>query len=405
MIKDYFRIAISNLRKRRLRSWLTMVGIFIGIATIVALVSLGQGMKIAIDEQFSTLGVDKVIIQPRGGFAPPGSSAITTELTTDDEEFVGRIKGIAETTSFAVTSVKFEFKDQVRHLQAFSIPTSGGRKLFEEVHNMKIEEGRDLAKGDKFKVAIGKALAEDDIFSPNMEVGDKALINDNEFKVIGIWERIGNPPDDKTISVSEDAFREIFSIPKRVDFILARTEAGETPRAVADRVEKELRKHRNVKEGNEDFSVSTSEELVNTFGDIINALQVVLIGIALISLIVGGIGIMNTMYTSVLERTREIGIMKAIGGRNSDILKIFLIEAGLLGTMGGAIGIAIGYTMSKAVEFYAVNALKITFLKTYFPWYLIVGALAFSYSVGIISGILPARHASLQEPVEALRYE
>lgn len=405
MRADYFTIAVGNLRKRKIRSWLTMVGIFIGISTIVALISLGQGMKSAINEQFEVLGVDKVIIEPRGTFGPPGSSALTAELTTDDEEFVRNIRGVAEVTSFALANIRVEFNDQVKYYQAWSVPTGEGRRLFKEIYNFDVEEGRELEKGDKFKVVVGKGIVADDLFSPNPKVRDKIKINDEDFKVVGNWERIGNPGDDRAFAIAEDAFREIFDVPERVDFILARTEKGELPKVVADRVEKELRKFRDVEEGEEDFSISTSEELVSTFGDILTALQVVLIGIAFISLIVGGIGIMNTMYTSVLERTKEIGIMKAIGGRNSDILKIFLIEAGLLGTIGGGIGVILGYIMSKAVELYAVNVFKITFLKTYFPWYLIIGALMFSYLVGMVSGVLPARAASMQKPVEALRYE
>ncbi len=406
MRADYFTLAISNLGKRRMRSWLTMVGIFIGIATIVALVSLGQGMQKAINDQFSTLGVDKIIIQPKGNlFGAPGSSTGTTQLTTKDEKIVRGIRGVAETTSFVVANVRVEFKDQVRYLQVFSMPTGEGRKLYDEVNSFKIEEGRAIEKGDKFKVVVGKAFIEDSVFSPNLRVDDKLLMNDQEFKVVGNWERIGNPSDDKSLTMSEDEFRQFFNVPDRIDFILARADASEVPKDVADRIEKELRKSRNVKEGNEDFTISTSEELVQSFGDILTVLQVVLIGIAFISLLVGGIGIMNTMYTAVLERTREIGIMKAIGGRNSDILKIFLIEAGLLGTVGGAIGIFLGYVLSKSVEVFAISVLKISFLRAFFPWYLIVGALLFSFLVGMISGVLPARQASMQRPVEALRYE
>ena len=125
---------------------------------------------------------------------------------------------------------------------------------------------------------------------------------------------------------------------------------------------------------------------------------------SIIAIIVGGIGIMNTMYTSVLQRTRDIGIMKAIGAKNSDILLIFLIESGILGLVGGAIGILIGVALSKLVEFASFQS-GITLFQAYFPWYLIAGALAFSFIVGVLSGILPARQASKLKPVDALRYE
>ncbi|MFH1823570.1 MAG: FtsX-like permease family protein, partial [archaeon] len=139
--------------------------------------------------------------------------------------------------------------------------------------------------------------------------------------------------------------------------------------------------------------------------DIFGIVQAVFIGIAAISLVVGGIGIMNTMYTAVLERTREIGIMKAVGARNRNILTLFLIESGILGLVGGAIGVLIGIGLSTGVAFVAAQALGTTFLRAVFPWYLIVGALAFSFGIGSLSGILPAIQASRLKPVDALRYE
>ena len=134
-------------------------------------------------------------------------------------------------------------------------------------------------------------------------------------------------------------------------------------------------------------------------------MQAVLVGIAAISLLVGGIGIMNTMYTSVLERTKEIGTMKAVGARNSDILLIFLMESGLLGLVGGAIGIAIGFGLGKGTEYIAGMYLGSGLLRAVFPWYLILGALAFSFIIGSLSGALPAVQASRLKPVDALRYE
>jgi putative ABC transport system permease protein len=131
----------------------------------------------------------------------------------------------------------------------------------------------------------------------------------------------------------------------------------------------------------------------------------VLVGIAAISLIVGGIGIMNTMYTAVIERTKEIGTMKAVGARNSDVLLVFLFESGLLGLVGGAIGIAIGYGLGKSAEYAATMALGTDLLQASFPWYLILGALAFSFVIGTMSGILPALQAAKLKPADALRYE
>jgi len=144
---------------------------------------------------------------------------------------------------------------------------------------------------------------------------------------------------------------------------------------------------------------------LKSFQNIFGVIQAVLVGIAGISLIVGGIGIMNTMYTAVIERTKEIGTMKAVGARNSHILLIFLFESGLLGLVGGAIGIVIGYGLGKGAQYMATIGLGTDLLRAYFPWYLILGALVFSFLIGTLSGILPALQAAKLKPAEALRRE
>ena len=404
MIQDYFAYVFENLTKRKLRSWLTMIGIFIGIAAVVSLVSLGQGLQKYVDEQFSALGADKLFIQPKTGFGGPGSSSSTNLLRKEDVNEIKKVKGVSETTTSIIENVKVSFKGRTRFYQMISIPTDKERGLFDEILNLKIKGGRGLIGGDKFKAVLGIGFIEDNIFSPNLKAGDSIKINDMDFKVAGYYERRGNSGDDHLIYITEDAMREIFSIKDRVDIIYARASKGEKPKDLAAQVEKDLRKFRGLKEGEEDFSVQTSEDLVKTIGNIIVIIQAVLIGIALISLLVGGIGITNTMYTAVLERTKEIGVMKAIGAKNSDIRMIFLIESGILGLSGGLIGVALGMGFSKLVEI-AISYTGNTFLKAVFPWYLILSALLFAVLVGTISGILPAIRASKLKPVDALRYE
>ena len=187
--------------------------------------------------------------------------------------------------------------------------------------------------------------------------------------------------------------------------ITVKVKPNEDVNKVADEIEDRLRRDRGQKAGEEDFRVQTSEQLAQTFTTIFSIVQAVFIGIAAISLVVGGIGIMNTMYTAVLERTREIGIMKAVGAKNSDILTLFLVESGILGLVGGAIVVLIGVLLGVGASFIAGQALGTGLLKAYFPWYLIVGALIFSFVVGCASGVLPALQASKLKPVDALRYE
>ncbi len=403
MIKDYFKLAFRSAKQRKMRSWLTMLGIFIGIAAVVALVSLSQGLKTAIGEQFVSLGSDKIIVQGiSSGFGPPGTG-VEVPLTKDDEEVIGKVKGVDNVVGRLVRSVKVEFNEQVEYSYAASMPKdSEDIALAIEANNYKIGQGRLLKKGDKYKVMIGHNFAED-FFDKSLLLRDKVLIEDVDFKVVGILKKSGNPQQDETLVIPEAAFREILGVEETFDIIPAKIGAGEDVGLITERVKKELRKHRDVEEGKEDFTIETPESLLATLTTILLIVQGVLVGIAAISLVVGGIGIMNTMYTAVLERTKEIGIMKAIGARNWEILSVFIIEAGMLGLVGGIIGVSIGFGISKSVELIAFQIYGSFLIKADFNLGLLVGMLMFGFIVGALSGALPAKQAAALKPVDALR--
>ena len=401
MIEDYFKFALATLQKRRLRSALTMLGIFIGIAAIVALISVGQGLKVSVQEQFNKMGTDKIIIEPKAGFAPPGSDFSTVKLTTKDLDVVKRTLGVSQVAGMLFKGGKLEFKDQIRYSYVVAVPTDDTFELFKEFFYEKINQGREIKLGDTKKIVVGSRHAAADFFDTAVKLRDTVKINDQDFRVVGTYKSIGAADDDGFVWISEKQFRELYNITDEWMMIVAKTDQ---PEIVAERVAKELRKSRNVKEENEDFTISTAEEYLNAFNTILNILNIFLIGVAAISLIVGGIGIMNTMYTSVLERTQEIGVMKAIGARNADIAMIFLIESGVLGAAGGAIGIILGITAAKTIE-YIIYLSGFGALKAAIPVWLIIGALLFSFLVGSISGTLPAYRASKLKPTEALRYE
>lgn len=401
MIKDYFRLAIENIRHRKLRSILTIIGIVIGIAAVVALVSLGQGVEKVVKDEFQKLGTDKIFVTSAVGFT--GSSGVAP-LTERDVDIIERTKGVDEAIGVKFASGRVEKQDELNVLTVIGVPIDEKYKLVEESYNFKYEQGRSLKSGDKYKVMVGNDLYSQKVFDKPVILGDKITLNGQRFDVIGILEKMGDPDVDNGLIISSDTYKEIFNTEEE-NYILVRVKAGEDPKIVAESIEKELRDYRNVKEGEEDFNVQTTDELLDSFGVILSALTAIVVGIAAISLFVGGVGIMNTMYTAVLQRTNEIGVMKAIGARNDQILKLFLIESGMIGLMGGAIGITLGIVLSKIIEFIGRVALDTTLLRSYFPWYLIVGALAFAFVVGTFSGLLPAIQASRQSPVEALRYE
>ncbi|MFH1174474.1 MAG: ABC transporter permease [archaeon] len=401
---DYLRLASGNLLHKRLRSWLTMIGIFIGIATVVALISLGQGMKQAISQQFLSLGTDKLIVTAAStGFAPPGSLA-AGKLTTHDVSIIDHVSGVNIVTGRLLRSVKLEYDHVVRYQYAVSTPKD--KKAFDlvtEANKYVIGKGRWYRLGEKALV-VGSGFAKD-VFDADIHVGTKVDVQGQAFTVVGILESSGNPERDDALAIDEEVMRELLNIRETYDMVAVSVNQGEDMNKVSEDIQRAMRKDRNQKLGQEDFVVQTPQQLIETFNTILDVVNGVLIGIAAISLIVGGVGITNTMYTSVLQRTRDIGVMKAIGARRRDILAIFLTEAGLLGMLGGAIGIALGIGFAKLVEIIAASALGSGIIQVYFPWYLVLGALLFSFGIGCVAGITPALQAAKMHPVDALRYE
>jgi putative ABC transport system permease protein len=411
MLKDYFKLAWENITHRRLRSWLTIIGIVIGIAAVVALVSLGQGVEKVITAEFTKIGTDKIFVFPAGGFSsgPPGSTVGIEPLTEHDIEIIRRSKGVNEASGLLLKPAKITYSRNVYFSSVIGMPLDDSKKLLDEAWNFEYTKGRSLKSGDKYKIVIGHDIANDKTFGKNVNVGDRLNIEGQDFEVVGEIKGMGDPSVDAGIIMPQETatqlFKAVYPGGMEEDEIIVRVNKGEDPAAVAENIKKDLRRSRNVKEGEEDFSVQTIAQLQASFSVILDALLAIVIGIAAISLFVGGVGIMNTMYTAVLQRTNEIGVMKAIGAKNSDILQIFLIESGMLGLIGGAIGLIIGMGLSSLVAFIGRAFLNTTFLYAYFPWYLIVGALLFAFVVGGLSGVLPAIQASRQSPVEALRYE
>lgn len=402
MIKDYFKFALGTLSHRRLRSWLTMIGIFIGIAAVVALISLGQGFKQAINKEFEKIGADKLIILPKTGVGAPGTNAVV-ELTEDDLDVIKRVSGIKNTAGFVFANSKVEFDDEIGFFFIVGLPEGDERDLVAELQSLNIREGRNLRDNDKFSALLGSGVVEKELLGKNLMVRDKIKINGRDFVVIGVLEKTGDPGWDGSIMIPEETLRDVFNKPDKLDEIIAKAANVENINIIADKIKSDLRRFRNVKKDEEDFDVQTPEQLLGSFGDILNIVQSVLIGIAAISLLVGGIGIANTMYTAVVERTKEIGIMKSVGAQNRDILLIFVMESGLLGAIGGLIGVVLGFGLSSTVSFAAKNLIGTDLVEAYFSYWLFFGALLFSFLIGAIFGVMPAKQAASLQPVDALR--
>ena len=406
MIGDLINYIIQNIRHRFTRSSLTILSILIGIMSIFVLISFGEGLRNYMNVMAEEMGTDKLIAQPKG-FGAPGSTGVY--LTKDDLDFIKKQNGVSEATGAIVrqSEVKIDEKKVGKWVFIMGMPTEPNeQKLMEEAFaGYGILKGRAVKKGDENKVALGyNYMLANKVFSKPLKPGDNIFIKGKSFDIVGFYEEIGNPNDDANVYLANDVIKELFDTGDNYDYIFIRTEKGANPTEVADKVEEKLRKKNGQKEGEEDFYVQSFEQLLETFGTVLLVLNSILVIIAGISVVVAAVNIMNTMYTAVLERTKEIGIMKSIGARNSYILLIFFIESGFLGLIGGAIGVLLGFGLAKLGGI-AIAAAGYSFLQPYFPWWLIVGCLVFSFLVGAGSGFFPARAASRLKPVDALRYE
>ncbi|MCH8003252.1 MAG: ABC transporter permease [Nanoarchaeota archaeon] len=382
-----------------------MIGIFIGIAAVVALMGLGEGLRGAITGQFGFLGPDVLGVQASGiNFAGPPGQAVVNPLTDDLADKIERIPGVDAAINRFIESGTFEFNDKQDIVFAWNVPEGKDRNIFEDMINLKVREGRLLKDGDKFKVVLGDSFTDEDRFGKEIKVGNKVLFNGQLFDVVGILEKKGSFIFDTAVIMNEDVLVNEFRDDNSVNVIAVKVKDLKTIGNVQRDIEQLLRKERNVKEGEEDFTVQSPQNALQSLDQTLFGVQLFISIIAFISIIVGGIGITNTMYTAVLERTKEIGIMKSIGATNQTIFTLFFIESGLLGIVGGVVGIIFGFVLSHGLAFMGRLALGSELIRADISIELVLGALLFSFLVGLIAGTVPAYQASKKNPVDSLRF-
>jgi len=399
MFQESLEISFDTLKHRKTSSILTILGIVIGISAIISLLSIGVGLEESISGQLEGMGSDKIMIMPGSSASFDLSTFLGEGLTDEDVETVEDMSGVKMTAGLLFKTLPVRYKDEV-----VTTYVSGGtpetyNKMFLEMKIFEIAEGRTVKEGESGVTAIGSRMV-DDVFEEEVKIGDTLYIKDKKFKVIGNLKSIGNSQDDQNVYITLEDMRELVGGKDSLTMIYVQVSNPKNIDSIAEKIEDKL----EDKYGENTITTLTSEQMAEMTSSIFSILTFVVGGIASISLVVAGVGIANTMFISVMERTKEIGVMKSIGATNYNIMEIFLVESALLGFFGGVIGCMIGYVLSRIINVFAAGMLPVTFEATV-TMEMIIFCLLFSVIVGIVSGIWPARKAAKLQPVEALRYE
>ena len=394
-LAEAWRVALTALRANRLRSALTMLGVIIGVSAVVLLVAIGTGAKNEVEAQVQGLGSNLLLVVP--GELNFGAAPTASRLTLSDVDAVGRVVGDRSAVAATVTS-----GETVRagNRQVFAT-LQGTTETVPNVFARPLARGEFLRRSDvdtRRRVAVLGAATAEQLFGERDPIGRQVTVAGVRFRVVGVLARTGtssfggaNP--DLTAYIPVTAAQRLLGT-SRVDVLAVKAPSLDGIDALGRRIVDEL----TTRYPGEKFSAVTQEQILGVVGQILGLLTLVLAAIASISLLVGGVGITNIMLVSVRERTREIGLRKAVGARQRDIGTQFLIEAVLLTTVGGIVGIALGIGAALLVD-------RFSPLPAVIVWWSPLLAFAVSAGVGVFFGVAPARRAGRLDPVVALRTE
>ncbi|MBN2522893.1 MAG: ABC transporter permease [Bacteroidales bacterium] len=399
------KIAINAMMRNKLRAFLTMLGIIIGVASVIAMIAIGQGSKKSIQDEMSDMGTNLIFAMPgseqRGGVHLGSTDAQSMKLS--DVEAVEN-----ECTAISAVSPQVRSSGQlVLANQNWPTTIYGVNEKFLDIRKYKLESGRVFSEREVKTYAkvclIGQTIIEN-LFNEGVDpIGQTIRFNNIPFKIIGVLEEkgengMGQDQDDLLLAPYTSVQKRILSI-THIQGIFASAKAEDMNDLAIEQLTETLRRTHKIKDGEEDdFRVMSQSELVQTFTSISDMMTALLGAIAGISLLVGGIGIMNIMYVSVTERTKEIGLRLSVGGRERDIMMQFLVESVLLSISGGSIGIVLGVLASKLISSIMNWPVVITTSS-------VMLSFAVCSAIGIFFGWYPARKAAGLNPIDALRYE
>ncbi len=404
-MKDAFLLVYRNMKERKTRLALTILGITVGIGAVIALMSIGYGMQESITGQLVEM-VDVIMVTP--GAMEFGSFGEFGSFTDRDLEAVNRIGGVKDAVAMRGVTEDVEYRGETFRVEVVGIEPRDLTEVFGET--VKLEEGgatgrgttgRELRENDHKTCEIGHSIAYD-YFSDEIGVNDRLTINGSKFRVVGVLEEQGgfrSDVDSQIYVTTRDAVTILDN--DDISVIFVRVRDIEDAEVIAAEIEERIDDNHKL----DDFtSAMTMGSAIEDLESIFRILQAVLIIIGSISLIVASLVIMNTMLMSVMERTHEIGVMKAIGAKNRNILSLFLLEVGVVSAIGGVFGCIFGVIGAHAISFGMQTALDVEIAAIVKPEVLL-GGVAVAMLVGILSGLYPARKASKMSPVEAVRYE
>ena len=403
MYKESFLMAWASLIANKMRSLLTMLGIIIGVAAVIALVSIGNGVKQDIEDSISSLGSNLLVVLP-GAPRTPGarsSQGSMKSLKISDYEAIAKLEGVKAASPMTNGSYVVIYQNK-----NWTTSVAGVNSNFQDVNNWTMTSGRffsDKNVQNRERVAVVGQTVVKNLFADEDPVGKEIRVKNIPFRVIGVLKSkgngtMGNDQDDTVLIPYTTSMERVEGIDylRRV-YVVAKDDGG-IDRLQAD-IENLLRVRHNIKDTNlDDFNIQNMKSIMETVAQTTGTFTLFLGAVAAISLVVGGIGIMNIMLVSVTERTREIGVRKALGATYSVIVTQFLIEAVVISLIGGFIGIAFGIGASKVIG-------MVSGMSTIVSVPTIIMSFAFSMAIGLIFGIYPARKAAKLNPIDALHYE
>ncbi len=401
MIGNALLLALREIRRNVLRSFLTILGIVIGVAAVIVMVTIGGGATVQVTEQIASLGSNLLIVRP-GQRLGPGQRSPAAPFTIRDAEAISRqVPGVAEVAPSASQAVTVIYGNT-----NWSTTVTGTDNRYFPVRNWTIAEGREFSQGELragSAVCIIGATVRKELFGSQDPLGAKVRLNKVSCRIIGVLETKGQA----TMGADQD---DLVLVPLRMDwrriagnrdvnFIQVSARDGADTTKVKRDIELLMRERRHISASqDDDFSVLDMKEIARTLSGTTQILTTLLGAVAAVSLLVGGIGIMNIMLVSVTERTREIGIRLAIGAMEREVLMQFLVEAVVLSSLGGVIGIALALAASVGLA----SAFRMPFI---FNGNIMLLAFLFSAMVGVVFGYFPARKAARLDPIDALRHE